>query len=112
MFYVDLALPFGLRSAPYISICVAELVEWIHVNNYKVPDLLYYLDDFVTAGPSDSSQCAQNLSTAQLVSDRLGLPLHPGKCEGPTPVLAALSIELDSLAQVAHLPEGKLQYRL
>lgn len=102
MFYVDLALPFGLRSAPYIFICVAELVEWIHVNNYKVPDLLYYLDDFVTAGPSDSSQCAQNLSTALLVCDRLGLPLHP----------AALGIELDSLAQVAHLPEGKLQYRL
>ena len=112
MFYVDLALPFGLRSAPYIFICVAELVEWIHVNNYKVPDLLYYLDDFVTAGPSDSSQCAQNLSTALLVCDRLGLPLHHGKCMGPTPVLAALGIELDSLAQVAHLPEGKLQYRL
>ena len=50
-FYVDLALPFGLRSAPYIFNCVAELVEWILVNNYKVPDLLHYLDDFITAGP-------------------------------------------------------------
>ena len=50
-FYVDLALPFGLRSAPFIFNCVAELVEWILVNNYKVPDLLHYLDDFITAGP-------------------------------------------------------------
>ena len=29
MFYVDLALPFGLRSAPYIINSVADLVEWI-----------------------------------------------------------------------------------
>ena len=71
-FYVDLALPFGLRSAPYIFNCVAELVEWMLVNNYKVPDLLHYLDDFITAGPPDSPQCAQNLSTALLVCDRLG----------------------------------------
>ena len=30
------------------------------------------------------------------------VPLHPGKCVGPT-------LELAVLAQVAHLPEGKLQ---
>ena len=35
--HVDLALPFRLRSAPYIFNCVAELVEWILVNNYKAP---------------------------------------------------------------------------
>ena len=61
------------------------------------------------AGPPDCPQCTQNLSTALLVCDRLGLPLHPGKCVGPTPVLAFLGIELDSLAQVARLPDEKLQ---
>ena len=50
-FYVDLALPFGLRPASYIFNCVAELVEWILVNNYKVLDLLQYLEDFITAVP-------------------------------------------------------------
>ena len=30
MFYVDLALPFGLRSAPYIFNSVADLVECIY----------------------------------------------------------------------------------
>ena len=107
--HVDLALPFRLRSAPYIFNCVAELVEWILVNNYKVPDFLHYLDDFITAGPPDSPQCAQNLSTVLLVCDRLGLPLHPGKCVGHTPLLAVQGIELDSLTQVAHLPDEKLQ---
>ena len=71
--------------------------------------MLYYLHDFVTAGLSDSPHCAQNLSIGLLVCDRLGLPLHPEKCVGPTPVIAVLSIELGSLAHVAHLPEGKLQ---
>ena len=57
-FYVDLALPFGLRSAPYISNSIADLVEWILINNHQIPDLLHYLDDFLSAGPPDSPQCA------------------------------------------------------
>lgn len=78
--------------------CVVELVEWILVINYKVPNLLHYLDDFLMAG-----------QPVLLVCDCLGLPLHPGKCVGPSPALAVLGIELDSLAQVERLPEGKLQ---
>lgn len=61
MFYVDLALPFGLRSAPYIFNSVADLVEWILLNNYHLPDLLHYLDDFITAGPPNSHQCENNI---------------------------------------------------
>jgi len=34
-FYVDLALPFGLRSAAYIFNSVAYLMQWILVNNYN-----------------------------------------------------------------------------
>ena len=50
-FYVDLALPFGLRSAPYIFNSIADLVEWILINNHQIPDLLHYLDDFLPAAP-------------------------------------------------------------
>jgi len=82
-YFVDLALPFGLRSAPYIFNSVADLVEWILVNSYGIPDLLHYLDDFITAGPPDSPQCAHNLNTALAVCGRRGLPLHPDKCVGP-----------------------------
>lgn len=32
-FFVDLALPFGLRSAPYIFTAVTDMVEWIIRNN-------------------------------------------------------------------------------
>ena len=50
-YYVDLTLPFGLRSAPYIFNSVADMVEWILVHSYEVSDFLHYLDDFITAGP-------------------------------------------------------------
>ena len=67
-FYVDLALPFSLRSAPNIFSSVADPVQWILVNNYKIPDLQHYLNDFITDGPPDSHLCAQYLQTAMFVS--------------------------------------------
>ena len=67
---LTLVLPFGLLSAPYIFNAVAEAVEWILVNSYKVPNLLHYLDDFITVSSPDSPQCAQNLSTSLAVCKR------------------------------------------
>ena len=63
-YFVDLALPFGLRSALYIFNSVADMVEWILLHRYHLSDLLHYLDDFFTAGPPNSDQCAVNLQTA------------------------------------------------
>ena len=107
-FYVDLVLPFGLRSAPFIFNSIVDMAEWILVNSYQIPDLLHYLDDFITAGPPQSLQCAHNLATAMQVCQRVGLPFHPAKCVGPSTVLVVLGIELDSFNQVAHLPQEKL----
>ncbi|XP_068725749.1 uncharacterized protein [Montipora capricornis] len=107
-YYVDLALPFGLRSAPYIFNSVADMVEWILLHTHNVSALLHYLDDFITAGPPDTNQCAENLATSIAVCRSLGLPLHPDKCIGPSTRLVVLGIELDSVAQVACLPSDKL----
>ena len=78
----------------------------MHAQN--IPALRHYLDDFITAGPPDSPQCAHNLAITLAVCKRLGLPLHPGKCEGPATVLVVLGIELDSVSQIACLPSEKL----
>ena len=105
-FFVD--LPFGLRSAPYIFNSVADMVEWILTTNYHIRFLMHYLDDFLTLAPARSSECAVNVATARSVFTRLGLPLHPDKCEGPTTSLVFLGIELDSVTQTARLPQIKL----
>ena len=107
-FFVDLALPFGLCSAPYIFNAVVDMVEWIILNKYSVSDLLHYLNDFITAGPASSDQCSRNLQTSLTVCRSLVLPLHPNKCIGPSTRLAVLWIELDSLEQSARLPTDKL----
>ena len=73
-FHVDLVLPFGLRSAPFIFNSVADMVEWILVNSYQIPHLLHYLDDLITAGPPRSLQCAQNLATLWKSSNGLVCP--------------------------------------
>ena len=51
---LDLALPFGLRSAPYIFNSLADLFQWSLIHNYFVPELLHYLDDYLTLGPPAS----------------------------------------------------------
>ena len=107
-FYVDLALPFGLRSAPFIFDSIAAMVEWILINKYQVAELVHYLGGFITAGPQNSNMCARNLRIALRVCTELGIPLHPDKCEGPSMVLVVLGIELDSINQLAHLPIDKL----
>jgi len=71
-YYVDLTLPFGLRSAPFIFNTIADMVEWILVHPYQISALLHYLDDVITAGPPTPcnvhttyvppSQCANSLA--------------------------------------------------
>lgn len=43
-FYLDLSLPFGLCSAPFIFNSVADMVEWILLHKHRLSDLLHYLD--------------------------------------------------------------------
>ena len=107
-FYVNHSLPFGLCSAPFTFNSVGDMVEWILLHKHRLSDLLHYLDEFITAGPPQSLQCAYNLNTAVSVCHRLGLPLHANKCVGPATSMTIMGIELDSVNQVARLPEDKL----
>ena len=50
-YYVDMALPFGLRSAPYIFTAIADVVQWMLTSHHGVDFLRHYLDDFLTLGP-------------------------------------------------------------
>ena len=106
-YYVDMALPFGLRSAPYIFTSIADMVEWILTHNYGVDFLRHYLDDFMTLGPPASPVCYYNLQACIQLCPILGLPLHPRKLEGPTTCLSILGIELDSMTLQARLPVEK-----
>ena len=106
-YFVDMALPFGLHSAPSIFSSVADLVESVLKKQYDVSFLLHYLDDFHTLGPPDSQTCKRNLDTCIQQFQNWGIPLHTDKLEGPFTFLTVLGIELDSLLLQACLPQEK-----
>ena len=105
--YVDMALPFGLRSAPYIFTAIADAVQWMLTSHHGVDFLRHYLDDFLTLGPPASSVCYNNLQACIQLCSKLDLPLHPDKLEGPSTCLSILGIELDSIRLQARLPTDK-----
>ena len=35
-YYINMALPFGLRSAPYIFSAIADLVQWMLTRNHGI----------------------------------------------------------------------------
>ena len=105
--YIDTVLPFGLRSAPKIFSALADTTEWIFRNN-NVTHVLHYLDDFFTAGATNTSECQHNLSTLIRLCAKLGFPLATDKIEGPSSQLIFLGILLDSHKMEMRLPEQKL----
>jgi hypothetical protein len=51
-YYVDMYLPFGLRSAPYVFNQLSDALEWVLQHNYGLRNVIHILDDFFIAEPS------------------------------------------------------------
>ena len=107
-FYIDLCLPFGLLSSPYLFNRLADAFEWLLKNNYHIQDLMHYLDDYFTVGPANLSFCAQNIKTILHMVSQMGIPLAPNKLEGPTTCLVFLGILIDTTYMETSLPDDKL----
>ena len=105
--YIDATLSFGLRSAPKIFTALADGVCWgLKLLGVRYVD--HYLDDIVTVGSPESSECSDNCSTIDATLDNLGFPAVAEKGEGPTTKMDFLGRELDSVALEMRLPEAKL----
>lgn len=105
-YYVEMALPFGLQSAPHIFTAIADVVQWMLTSHHAVDFLCRYLDDVLTLGPPSSPVC-NNLQACIQLCSKLGLCLHPDKLEGPSTCLFTLVIELDSVKLWVQLPIDK-----
>ncbi len=105
--FLDAALPFGLRSAPKIFSAVADAMLFVMFLN-GVGEAIHYLDDFLFAGASDSTECAKALSSALSTCAELGFPVAAEKIEGPATSLSFLGIEIDTQSQELRLPQEKL----
>ena len=108
-FYVDLALPFGIRSAPQIFSRFADILQFILHNAGPVENIQHYLDDFFVAGAPTTDDCQSALLRSIEICSQLGVPLAEEKTEGPTTSLTFLGYELDSVAMELRVPEVKLR---
>jgi len=107
-YYVDLYLPFGLRSAPYLFNQLSDALEWVLKHNYRLPRVLHILDDFFIAEPN-RLQCLSSFSTLLRLFMSVNVPVVASKTLGPSQVLEFMGIELDTTRMEARLPEDKLQ---
>ena len=108
-YFVDLCLPFGLRSSVNRFTQLSDTLSWILRNNYNITNVSHYLDDFFLAAPSGSASCRNNMEITKSLFERLGVPLAPEKKVGPTTSLIYLGIEIDAENMVLRLPEDKFK---
>ena len=87
---------------------VADVFEWLLKNNYGIQDLMHYLDDYFTVGPTHSSVCAHNVKTILYMASQVGIPIAPNKLEGPTTRLVFLGILINTNSMKTSLPDDKL----
>ena len=107
--FIDSALPFGLRSAPKIFTAMADGLLWIMAAN-GVTSALHYLDDYLIFGSPGTTVCGDALTLALSLCKRLGVPVSQKKLEGPATTLVFLGVELDTEAQELRLPGEKLSH--
>lgn len=106
-FFVDMRLPFGLRSSPALFNRLADALEAIFKHRGASP-VDHYLDDYVTAGPAGDPRCGANQALILSSCAQLGVLVSPEKALGPGTCLPILGIEVDTVEWCTRLPQEKL----
>ena len=106
--YFDKALPFGLRSAPFLFNQLSDALEWLVRNYLNIFLLFISLMTFSSPTkhppPSVQQLCTGSLPCLRNWTSRLPLK----KTFRPSHVLEFIGITLDSVNMQAHRPEDKL----
>ena len=103
-FYIDTALPFGLRSAAFICQRVTNAIA--HLHRWNGYNLINYLDDFGgVKKPSKANEAFAQLGT--LLSD-LGVQEATQKAEAPSTNMEFLGIHLDTVSMTMSIPSQKM----
>jgi hypothetical protein len=102
--YVDMFLPFGLRTAPRHFNLFAEALHWIFVNEYGW-NLTHYLDDMLSIFPVGTDPHPYSLLYDSVCGD-LGIETEPTKNEMGTRV-THLGLTIDTAIMEASLPSNK-----
>jgi len=107
--YVELFLPFGLRTAPLIFNLFSEAIHWVmQLKGYK---LCHYIDDFLLVLPPESTLIQTAANDFSKVCDTMGFTIEQKKNKEGT-LVDFLGLEIDTMAMEARLPPDKHQHAL
>ena len=75
----------------------------------SISDLLHYLDDYFTAGPTGSGDCQCKITTMVKVCREMGFAVNPSKVTAHSPITCFLGIDIDSCEGVTHVDPKHLK---
>ncbi|KAK3720536.1 hypothetical protein QZH41_001989 [Actinostola sp. cb2023] len=104
MYFIDMRLPFGLRSAPQACQRITDAVRYMHLRDGY--HLVNYLDDF--CGVSSPERASAGFSALRSLLQELGLDEAYEKAVSPTTRLTFIGLEVDTIAMTVSVPEDKL----
>ena len=107
-FYIDLALPFGLRSACQIFTRFGDVLQCLFEQQGIEAQVQHYLDDYFLVGRPNTTECGDSLKTCFEMCSLLGVPLAEDKTDGLSTVITFLGFELDSDRLELRIPEEKV----
>ena len=106
-YYVDLVLPFGLRSSGAIFNHFAKLVRWIIKHHYGILDIVNYSDDFFAVLGKIAADARHRLDIIITAFNDLGIPLAMDKIEGPSTYIVYLGIAINSMTMTIEITDEK-----
>ena len=95
LYYMDVVLPFGLRSAPRLFDDFANAIQYI-MKHRGASECFHKKDDFITLGPPYSSQCHYNLDIMINMCHDVGFVINQDKLVGPSTIIEYLGFVIDT----------------
>ena len=110
-FFVDLTLPFGLKSSAKLFTEMADALK-LAMEYSGVSEVDHYLDDYIMIGPRDSDICDRNLNIMINTCRKLGFEVNFDKVTKPNPVVEFLGLIIDSNKLEIRVSQERLQETL
>jgi hypothetical protein len=102
LFFLDMFLPFGLRSAPFIFTSLMDLFVWACITLYNFPNLSHFVDDFIYVALLEDAFASYE--RFQITAASFGVPFKPSKFVPPSPKIEYIGFLLDAPSMTISLP--------
>ena len=107
-YFYDRCLPMGCAISCQTFESLSQALQWILVNKLAVNHVSHILDDFITFGPPDSTECQLSLHKFLSLAERLNLPIKHSKTVFPTTSVVLHGILVDTVKLHISLPSDKV----